>query len=158
MAMWKYGNKQIIHLVDQQLQQYHTQHLNNITFCPSSTIPSFLLENLGMLGKMKWWESKPRMNISYRNFIATVLSNKKIQKQGNVSYPLLHNLFHFRTILKDQQHPYHHILHFVDNDIQVPTFFITFMCPMILTTLNPLILIYRYQNHDVFGANFCQNY
>jgi hypothetical protein len=51
MTMWKYENKQIIHLVDQQLQQYHTQHLNNTTFCPSSTIPSFLLENLGMLGK-----------------------------------------------------------------------------------------------------------
>ncbi len=39
-----------------------------------------------------------------------------------------------------------------------PTFFITFMCPMILTTLNPLILTYKNQNYDVFGSNFCQDY
>ncbi len=125
MTMWKYGNKQIIHLVDRQLQQYHvfqypTSKQHYLLSIIYHTFSSF--KKLGDAGKMKWWESKPRMNIAYRNFIAIVLSNKKIQKQGNMSYPLLHNLFHFRTILKDQQHLYHHILHFVENDIQVPCF------------------------------------
>ncbi|CAM6042049.1 unnamed protein product [Sphagnum compactum] len=59
------------------------------------------------------------MSTAYGNFIGATLSNRHFQKQGNMSYLLLHSLLHLRTILKHPQQLYHDILHFADNDIQL---------------------------------------
>ncbi len=82
----------------------------------------FSLRKLGDARKINWWESKPGMSTAYGNFIGATLSNRHFQKQGNMSYLLPDSLLHLRTILKDQQQLYHDILHFADNEIQVPCF------------------------------------